>query len=91
MKKVTKNRSDDLQFPNITYRLGAAGRFIPVIRGTGIRVQTLVISHQSWGETESFIARQYNLDKDVVRDALVFYEIHREEIDTLIEEDQLLK
>lgn len=48
----------DQHFPNITYRRGAAGSPIPIVKGTGIRVQTPVVSHQDWHETASQIAGQ---------------------------------
>ena len=35
---------DDPNFPSITYRRGASGSLSPVLRGTGIRVQTIVLS-----------------------------------------------
>ena len=47
-----KQNLDDPDFPNITYQRGAAGVPCPVIRGTGVRVQTVVISHQQWGMDE---------------------------------------
>jgi hypothetical protein len=36
---------DDPQFPQITYRRGAAGIPVPVIRGTGIRMQAIGTAH----------------------------------------------
>jgi hypothetical protein len=35
---------DDPSFPHVTYRRGASGWPVPVIRGTGIRVQTIVVA-----------------------------------------------
>ncbi len=83
-----KSGLDDPDFPNITYRRGAAGSPVPVVKGTGIRVQTLVISSQDWKETASQIADQYDLTEHVVREALSFYETHQLEIDALIQQDQ---
>ena len=37
---------DDPNFPGITYRRGASGWVTPVIRGTGIRVQTIAVDTQ---------------------------------------------
>ena len=37
-------RLDDPNHPHITYRRGAAGVPVPVVRGTGIRVQALVVA-----------------------------------------------
>ena len=38
---------DDPNFPAITYRRGASGSLSPVLRGTGIRVQTIAIAAQN--------------------------------------------
>ena len=37
---------NDPAFPRITYRRGAAGQPMPVLRGTGIRVQTVAVVTQ---------------------------------------------
>lgn len=76
-----KQNLDDPDFPTITYQRGAAGVPCPVIRGTGVRVQTVVISHQQWGMDEDEIASEYDLDKKAVQQALSFYQVHQEEID----------
>lgn len=78
---------DDPEFPGITYRRGAAGIPIPILRSTGIRVQSIVISHQDWQETPDEIAVQYGLPPSQVREALGFYIAHQTEIDLLIEAD----
>jgi hypothetical protein len=46
-----KSGLDDPNFPGITYRRGASGIPVPVLRGTGIRVQTIVASNREWNET----------------------------------------
>lgn len=33
-------------FPNITYRRGASGQLLPIVRGTNLRVQTVVVAAQ---------------------------------------------
>jgi len=76
-----KQRLDDPDFPNISYRRAAAGIPTPVIRGAGLRVQTVVIAHQQWGMDEDQIAAEYDLDQNSVHQALGFYQAHREEID----------
>ena len=76
-----KQGLDDPDFPNISYRRGAAGIPTPVIRGAGLRVQTVVIAHQQWGMDEEQIASEYDLDQNAVHQALDFYQAHREEID----------
>ena len=75
---------DDERFPLIAYRTGAAGRPTPVIRGTGIRVQTLVIMNQSCGDSVEEIADAYDLTLRQVEDALSFYQAHRQGIDANI-------
>ena len=40
---------DDPAFPQITYRRGASGIPMPVLRGTGLRVQTIAIAHEQLG------------------------------------------
>ena len=56
---MLKQDLDDVQFPKITYRRGAAGIPTPTIRGTGLRVQTIVVAKQSWEMTvqiENFLS-----------------------------------
>jgi uncharacterized protein (DUF433 family) len=55
------HRLDDPAFPHITYRRGASGHLTAVVRGTGIRVQTLVIASQIWGFTPAQLAAEYDL------------------------------
>ncbi len=40
---------DDPTFPQITYRRGAGGQPMAALRGTGLRVQTVVVATQTWG------------------------------------------
>jgi uncharacterized protein (DUF433 family) len=56
----------------------------PVIRGTGIRVETLVVAHQRWAQSAAELAQEYNISLDGVEAALAYYQAHQEEIDTLI-------
>lgn len=80
---------DDPDFPNITYRRGASGSPSPVLRGTGIRVQTIVIASQNMNPAE--IARDYDLSEAQVNEALNFYEAHRAEIDASIQAEAALE
>lgn len=80
-----QQRLDDPAFPHVTYRRGASGAVVPVVRGTGIRVQTLVIAHHRWGMTPAEIAADYGLDEAQTQNALDFYQAHRPEIDRVIE------
>lgn len=66
---------------------GASGIPVPVLRGTGIRVQTIVISSREWNETPAEIAAQYDLSESLIREALRFYQAHQVEVDLLIQSD----
>ena len=82
---------DDLGFPQITYRRGAAGTPTPVLRGTGIRVQTIVGAVRYWELSLEEIASDYDLTKAQVQEALDFYEAHRAEIDAAIAAEENLE
>jgi uncharacterized protein (DUF433 family) len=81
---------DDSEFPGITFRKGASGWVSPVIRGTGIRVQTIA-KQLSFGMKPEQIAEEYDLDIHKVKEAQAFYNAHRPEIDGSIkaEEEEL--
>jgi uncharacterized protein (DUF433 family) len=85
-EKVSQMKSSlhDPSFPGITYRRGASAIPTPIIRGTGIRVETIVGYHYHWGEAVETIAENYDIPVEAVREALAFYDAHKEEIDTLI-------
>ena len=76
---------DDPNFPEVTYRRGAAGIPTLILRGTGIRVQTLAIAAQVWGMSSDEIADQYEIDQRLVLSALGFYKAHQAEIDADIQ------
>jgi uncharacterized protein (DUF433 family) len=78
---------DDPNFPGITYRRGASGWVTPVIRGTGIRVQTIVVDSQQGLNTEQ-IADEYEVDVNRISEAQAFYNAHRQEIDASIRAEQ---
>lgn len=82
---MLKASPDDPRFPHITYRRGASGTPAAVVRGTGIRVSTLILASQIWGLSVQELAQEYDLSPAHVQDALDFYQAHREEIDFLIE------
>ena len=79
-----RERLEDPNHPHVTYRRGAAGAPVPVVRGTGVRVQALAIAAQQWEWTLAGIAEEYDLSESQVDDALAFYEAHRAEIDASI-------
>jgi len=82
---------DDPHFPGITYRRGAAGRPTPFLRGTGIRVQTLVTDVNHWRQDVECAASDHDLPEARVREALSFYEAHRSEVDAALQEEQTLE
>ena len=82
---------DDPEFPHITYRRGAAGVPTPLIRGTGVRVQTIIIANRTWSQSLEQLADEYGLTQDQVKEALSFYKIHSAEIDVAIEREQKLE
>jgi uncharacterized protein (DUF433 family) len=81
---------DDPAFPGIAYRRGASGQPTAVIRGTGVRVQTVATANRRWGESAAAIAAEYDLPERRIREALDFYAAHQGEIDAAIRaEDEL--
>jgi uncharacterized protein (DUF433 family) len=92
-EKVGALRQDlnDPDFPQITYRRGAAAIPTPMLRGTGIRVQTIVVAVQQWELTIEQVAAEYDLTKSQVKEALAFYEAHRTEVDAALEAEQTLE
>lgn len=91
-KVATLNqRHDDPAFPQITYVRGASGELAPVLRGTRLRVQTIVIAAHKWGLSPKEIANEYDLNEALVNEVLAFYEAHRQEIDTSIATEQIIE
>lgn len=92
-EKVGALRQDlnDPDFPQIMYRRGATGALTPVLRGTGIRVQTVVIASRQWGLTAEQIADEYDLTESQVEEALAFYEAHQAEVNAGMEAEQALE
>ncbi len=82
---------DDPNFPGITYRRWASGIPTPILRGTGIRVQTIVIANKEWNESPAEIADQYSLPAGQVKEALSFYQSHQAEVDLLVQADTALE
>ena len=81
----------DPKFPNIIYRRGAAGVPTPFLRGTGIRVQTVVMAKTVWESDPVEIAENYDLTENQVQEALAFYEAHQQEIDIAITHERTLE
>jgi len=86
-----RQQLDDLAFPHITYRRGAAGYPVPVLRGSGLRVQTVAVAAHRWGYSPAQIAEEYGLSEAQVNDALAFYDVHRIEIEAAITAEEKLE
>lgn len=82
---------DDPAFPEITYRRGASGQPMPVLRGTGLRVQTVVVAAKQWGLSPKEISAEYGLSEAQVKQALAFFEAHKAEIEIAIASDVTLE
>ncbi len=82
---------DDPNFPNITYRRGAGGQPTPVLRGTGIRVQTVAICVNEWGASPAQTATDYDLPETRIKEALEFYRAHRAEVDAASQAEAALE
>ncbi len=79
-----ESQLDDPRFPHVIYKRSLTGQPIPKIRGTNIRVQTIVIAHRDWGLPHAQISQDYDLTTSQVQDAWAFYQAHREEVDAVI-------
>jgi len=86
-----KQKLDDPAFPCVTYRRGASGGPVPVLRGTGIRVQTVALAVREWGLSPEQVAAEYGLAGAQVAEALAFYEARRPEIEVAIAAEQALE
>jgi uncharacterized protein (DUF433 family) len=84
-------QNDDRAFPEITYVRGASGQLIPVLRGTRLRVQTVVVAAQKWGFSPNQIATEYDLSEAQVNDVLAFYAAHSQEIDASIASERIIE
>jgi uncharacterized protein (DUF433 family) len=86
-----KQNLDDPAFPRVTYRRGASGQPVPVLRGTGIRIQTVAVAANQWELTRHQIAVEYGLTETQVTEALAFYRAHRAEIDADIAAEKMIE
>jgi len=82
---------DDSTFPQVTYRRGAGGRPVPVLRGTAIRVQTIIAATRRWGMEPRQVAQEYGITEDQVHVAAAFYAAHGQEIDLALAEEEALE
>ncbi len=91
-EKVTALKSQfvDPAFPGITYRRGASGQPSAIVRGTGIRVQAIVIATHQWDMSIEQLAEAYGLSDSQVQEALAFYNAHQYEIDGAIAAEEAI-
>ena len=91
-EKVTalKYQFADPAFAGITYRRGASEQPSPIVRGTGIRVQAIVIAIHHWGMSVEQLAEEYGLSDSQIQEALAFYSAHQSEIDGAIAAEEAL-
>ena len=82
---------DDPRFPHVVYRRSVNGRPVAKIRGTNIRVQTIIIANRDWGLPVSQLADDYDLAERQIEDVIAFYQAHRQEIDAAIAADEELE
>ena len=75
---------DDPRFPHVVYRRSVSGQPVAKIRGTNIRVQTIVIANRDWGLSVPQMAENYDLAESQIEDVIAFYQAHRQEIDAAI-------
>lgn len=92
-EKVTTMRKqlDDPRFPLITYRRNIDGSATPVLRGTGIRAQTVAVAVKKLKEKPEEFAENHGIGIAQVREALGFYDAHKKEIDENIEYEENLE
>lgn len=76
-----RQQLDDPDFPHVIYRRGASGIPVPVVRGTGLRVQAVATAVEQWGLSPAETAAEYGLAEAQIADALAFSRAHRAEID----------
>ncbi|MGF1516341.1 MAG: DUF433 domain-containing protein [Nodosilinea sp.] len=79
-----KHQFTDCTFPTVAYRQGASGQRVPVVAGTGIRVQTIAIAAHQWKLSKEQLAEEYNLSAAQIDDALAFYAANQAEMDGAI-------
>ena len=83
--------NDEQAFPKIQYCTGTSGQANASIKGTGIRVQTIVIANTDWAWDVNKLAEEYGLSPAQVSEALRFYKAHKTEIDDAISSEIALE
>ena len=61
----------------------------PTVAGTRVPVRSIVIGLDRYGGDLERVSRAYRLDVEAVREAVDYYDRHRDEIDALIRDNEL--
>ncbi len=61
----------------------------PTVAGTRVPVRSIVIGLDRYGGDVARVSRAYRLDVETVREAVAYYDRHRDEIDALIRDNEL--
>jgi uncharacterized protein (DUF433 family) len=93
----SQNRADLDEYNGIKFRTLAAGitthPFIrggrPCIAGTGLKVTDIAVQEKFWQLSPAQIAEHFDIKQSQVEDALNYYALHADYIDTDIELDHL--
>lgn len=88
---VISQQKNDPNFPNIIYQKGVSGQYFPILKNSGIRVQTIVIASEKWGLSIAEIAQEYDLTTQQIEEAIGFYQTHQEELNQNIAGEQSLE
>jgi uncharacterized protein (DUF433 family) len=86
-----ESQLDDPRFPHVVYKRSITGHPTAKIRGTNLRVQTMVIAHRDWGLSFAQLAEDYEVTEAQSQDALAFYQAHRHAIDADIAAEETLE
>jgi hypothetical protein len=62
--RIRQQQRDDPAFPQVTYRRGASGIVTLVVRGTGIRVQTLILMKAWYAYMEEHLDFPFKAEVD---------------------------
>lgn len=79
------------ELPHVTYRRGVSGYLTPILKGTGIRVQTIVIAVTTWQMSPAQICEEYDLTMEQVQEALAFFEAVPDEIEMAMSSERQIE
>jgi len=83
-----RHELDDPDFLHVTYVRGGAGQPVPVVRGSGIRIQAVVVASRVWGMSPADIAAEYGIGEAHVKDALGFFDRHKPEVEAALRAEE---